>query len=57
MVVRPSDQSVPASRARIATATKHLRRIVPDENLFAHCEQGKRRAIVAVFEVNKEIPD
>jgi hypothetical protein len=38
-------------------ATKHLRRIVPDENLFAHSEQGKRRAIVAVFELKKEIPD
>jgi hypothetical protein len=57
MVERSSDQSVPAPRAMIATATKHLRRIVPDEDFFAHCEQRKRRAIVAVFEVKKEIPD
>jgi hypothetical protein len=33
-----------------------LPRIVT-ENFFAHSEQGKRRAIVAVFELKKEISE
>jgi len=27
------------------------------KNFLAHCEERRRYAIVAVFEVNKEIPD
>jgi len=30
-----------------------LRKNVQKKNFLAHCEQGKRRAIVAVFELKK----
>jgi hypothetical protein len=38
-------------------AKKHLPRIVPKGRFSSHCEYGKRRAILAVFEVKKEILD
>jgi len=47
---------VSAPRARIA-GKKTLAQDRSKKNDFPHCEQGKRRAIVAVFELKKEIPN
>jgi hypothetical protein len=54
--VRQLDQSVSAPRARIA-GNNAFAQDRYRKKLFAHSEQGKRRTIVAVFELKKEIPD
>jgi len=55
-VGRPSDPSVLAAGARIAGKKAFTQDRSKRKKIFAHYEQWKRRAIVAVFEVKKKFP-